>query len=209
MQWVTGDLFHAAYRIKSSLAPIYQRSEFSSRLERLVIIEGGGHNAVGARIFDLGEVYLFDGLAQVIYGVGLLLGSDPSILDKPRDNWSQLSRSLLTHRWKSTRGVTDGLRAITQGLDAIANGLRLIDKEVSDQSEHFIPNNLVRLEGTFSIPGVLVETDVKELVMSLGIDEQTLDKLNAPKGLIMIVRLVSGTLKVVRTLVHVTRSVNS
>ncbi|OUR88453.1 hypothetical protein A9Q81_23690 [Gammaproteobacteria bacterium 42_54_T18] len=198
LEWVKSDAFIAARKISDSMEKIDPQSNFSTTLERLVIIESGGHNAIGPREYDLGEAKLFEGLGNLIYGVGLVLGSDPTLMEMPSiDTWSTLSKVLLTRQWKKSDGLTQGFDSIVKGLDTVATALALIDAETDDQTDDFISSNVVRLEGTFGIPGLLVERDVRELLIELGIDKETLEKIDSPGDLITLIRMISSTLKVV------------
>lgn len=201
MEWVKTDAFNASYVISDNMANIVPDDHFTSTLQRLVIIEGGGHNAIASREYDEGDARLFEGVGKVIYGIGLVLGSDPTLLTEPRESWEKFSTALLTREWKKSSGLTDGFDSIIAGLDAVANGLEVIAAETDDQSDDFIPSNVVRLEGKFGIPGLLVEQDIRELLISAGIDEETLDKIDAPADLIKLVRQISSTLKVVNQLI--------
>ncbi len=73
--------------------------------------------------------------------------------------------------------------------------------EIDDQSDDLIPKNLLKLEGTFGIPGILQETDVKDLVASLGLPADLLANLDMPAALIDLLETIRAVLEVVKLIV--------
>ena len=200
IDWVNQTAYPQADHISELLAPVKQESAFSASLDRLLILESGGHTAIGAREYDLGEVYLFDALAQVVTGVAMITGADPSVLELRDHQQASLSQAIIQRAWKQDNQTLQGLIQVTRGLDSLILALEVMAEETDDQSDDLVPANVVRLEGTITIPGLLLETDVRDLLTGLGLTEAELDKINAPDDLITLLRTVASTLKVVATL---------
>ncbi|MCG8673665.1 MAG: glycoside hydrolase family 88 protein [Pseudomonadales bacterium] len=199
IEWVNTDAYTKALKIHRLLDNVKQDSSFQSTLDRLLILESGGQSAIGSREYDLGEVYLFDALANVVTGVALITGADPTLTELDTTSQS-LNMALMSHPWKQDNNTLKGIRTIVDGLDSLIMALEVMDAETDDQSDDLVPNNVGRLEGTLSIPGLLLETDIQELVMGIGLSQEDVDKLEAPGDLIAFLRPIASTLKVVATL---------
>lgn len=199
--WVGQEARPRSEYISELLANVKPDTGFSSSLDRLLILESGGQSAIGAREFDLGEVYLFDALAHIITGVAQIVATDPELMAMDIQSQS-LNAALMSHPWKQDNKTLQGLLTIVDGLDSFIMALEVMELETDDQADDFVPNNVGRLEGSFEIPGLLLETDVRELILGLGLSEEDIDKLNTPEDLIAFLRLIASTLKVVATLLE-------
>jgi hypothetical protein len=200
IDWVNSTAYRQADHIHELLTPVKQNPGFSTTLDRLLILESGGHSAIGSREYDLGEVYLFDALAEVITGVAMITGADPAVLELQHHQHATLSQAIMSRPWKQDNQTLQGLIQITRGLDSLIAALEVMDRETDDQQDDLVPANVVRLQGTITIPGLLLETDVRELLSGLGLTEEDLEKIEAPGDLISFLRTVASTLKVVATL---------
>ena len=200
IDWVNTNAYRQAGHIHELLEPVKQEVGFSSTLDRLLILESGGHTAIGAREYDLGEVYLFDALAEVITGVAMITGADPTVLQLADHQQPSLQQAIISRAWKQDNQTLQGLIQITRGLDSLIAALEVIDGETDDQSDDLVPASVVRLDGTFHVPGLLLDTDVKSLLSGLGLTEQDLEKIEAPGDLIVLLKTLASTLKVVATL---------
>jgi unsaturated rhamnogalacturonyl hydrolase len=191
----------AADAIIDDLEGVQPYTEFSSELWRLLIIEGGGHTAFGQREFDLGEAYLVDGLMEVLKGVVLLITpASAETLFVPR-NVDELKGEISTLALRAdAKDLDAGLTELIAGIDDLLAGINAIMDEPDDQSDDLIPKNLLELTGTFVIPGVLVETDVMEMLIGFGIPEDFLLGLSMPGDLIDLLETVRTVLVVLQTL---------
>ena len=175
--WLAGDGGETLQGICLGMEEVRQDPEFSSVLERLLIIEGGGHSALGRREFDLGEAYFLDALAHLLIGAAELY----PVADKGGLDFSKIDRE----------AFKAGLAEIVVALEMATAGIEAVLAETDDQSDDLIPKNLFFLTGTFGIPGVLPTTSVEELLDELGLAGRLLAGLDMPDDLLWLL----GTLK--------------
>ncbi len=191
IQWLNTDGVNSIGIVQKEMSEVIADNGFTSNLERLVIIESGGHNAIGAREFDLGEAYIVKGLAEIIKGAAYLVGADPSMatsLPKTLDDFE--NEIMVVASGNREKGIKDSIHSLKEGVLSLINGIDYIMGETDHQSDDFIPKNLLQLTGTFSIPGLLVETDVIELLAGLGLPKSFLLSLDMPDDLIWFLETV-------------------
>lgn len=204
ISWLKQEGGSASAALGFSMTKVIADADFSTVLDRLVMIEAGGHSAIGRLEYDLGEAYILNALAHLISGAAQLLGYDPALLTEldfgSMENfesslyfYTNLQKSLD----RSDRGLKSGLLEIADALDQLVMGIHSIMAETDDQADDLLPKNLFMLEGTFCIPGVLPETDVMELVESLGIPAFILNNLDMPDALISLLNAVKGVIELV------------
>ncbi len=195
----------ALQSVSARMAGAEANAEFSSRLERLLIIESGGHNAVGEREYDLGEAFLVDAVAHVLSGGLALLGGGEKSFTLPHGAAGWIAAIRDAHRAFAARATKseadDAIDEIISGIDDLVAGINAIMAEIDDQSDDLIPKNLLKLEGTFGIPGILPETDVKELVAGLGLPADLLANLDMPEALIDLLETIRAVLEAVKLIV--------
>ncbi|MCB9478072.1 MAG: glycoside hydrolase family 88 protein [Deltaproteobacteria bacterium] len=175
-------------------------AEFASYLDRLLLIESGGHTAVGGAEFDNGEALLLGAVGDVVLGVFDIVDLTAVDADAPLPrSTGELKATLDAALEKAEvtgeeKALKSGLQRIAQGLDGVVAALEYIGAETDDQSDDFLPANLFRLEGTFGIPGVLVEGPVIDL---FGLTEEEAAAMNWPDDLIKSIKQISTIIKVV------------
>lgn len=188
LDWLGEEGRAAAEAISADLQITHQDETFSSIQRRILMIEAGGHAAFGEREYDLGEAYLVDGLARLVIGMTELYSFAPDLMldlvDAPMNYEDLLSA------YPGSKGFSEGIDEIAAGLDQLILGIDAIMAETDDQADDMIPRNLLMLEGTFMIPGVLPETDVKELLTGLGIPAFLLELLDMPDDLIWLLETI-------------------
>jgi unsaturated rhamnogalacturonyl hydrolase len=198
--WLIGEGRARALAINEDLSAVQAQTKFSVVLERLLLIEYGGHTAFGQREMDLGEAYLFDALAHLVVGITNFFDSVPAFPREMPASVHELQQNLLKFAWPSlsagqTKGAVEGLEEIVVAIDTLIEGIDSIMAETDDQHDDLIPQNLLKLEGTFGIPGILPETDVMELLTSSGIPQEFLEELVMPADLIDLLNTVRGVLE--------------
>ena len=200
LAWLADSGRQSAESISEDLQVSQLDEDFTSVLERVLMIEAGGHSAIGEREYDLGEAYLLDALAHLLVGVTSLYSKAPdlseNLIESPR-KWEQ---TLLSFPWKSVeeskaKGLKAGLSEIVTGLDKLLLAIDSIMAETDDQSDDIVPANLLALEGTFFIPGVLPETDVLELLTGFGIPQWLLELLDMPEALVGLLETIRNVLQ--------------
>lgn len=145
---------------------------FTSISERVLLIESGGHTAVGHVEFDTGEAYLLDGVGHVLAGGLRLIGGlrDFVVPKSLADVESLLRAGAFTMRAAGNMSeADDAIDEMIAGIDKLIAGIDSIMAETDDQSDDFIPQNLLRLEGTWGIPGILEEQPVQDILGGLGL----------------------------------------
>ena len=168
---------------------------FSAILERLLIIENGGASAIGRREFDLGEAYLVDAIAHLVQGVAQLLSNEPALISVRLHSLDVFSQDFFDYRWgKADKNAADALDQIVDALDILIVGIESIMAETDDQADDFLPKNLLELTGTFTLPGVLPETDVMELLVGLGLPANFLEGLDMPADLLAMLETLKTVL---------------
>ena len=94
-----------------------------------------------------------------------------------------------------------GLDEIIAGLDQLMTGIEVIDAETDDQSNDLIPSNLLRLEGEFKLPGILLPTPVDQLLEDLGINpDELFNGEPMPDALLELLQQVRNVIQLVRNL---------
>jgi len=181
--WLAGDGGENLRGICLGMEEVQQDPEFSSVLERLLIIEGGGHSAIGRREFDVGEAFFVDALARLLIGAAELY----PVADKGGKDLLKIDREALEA----------GLGQIVVGLEKAIAGIEAVIAETDDQSDDLLPRNLFFLSGTFGIPGLLPETPVEELLNELGLAGRLLAGLDMPYDLIELLESLKRSLEFV------------
>jgi unsaturated rhamnogalacturonyl hydrolase len=192
---VAKDVVEKGAPLADKMDTVLWDEEFSTTLDRLLIIEGGGHSCIGSRQYDRGEVYLISGLAHLLVGVGQMLGEDPALFSMRPPNFADLIDRLYSYPWPAgNKSVATGIDEIMIAIDQITLGIDSIMAETDDQSDDLIPKNLLELSGTFVLPGVLPEQDVMEMLTGFGIPGGFLNRLDMPGALVSALNAVYQTL---------------
>jgi RHS repeat-associated protein len=140
------------------------------------------NTAIGAREYDQGDALMLEGLSHIFNGaIPLLISSD------------EVTPAL----GPSPASYAD-VNAIILGIEKIEEAIKFIIEESDDQSNDFIPRNLFEGTGTFTIPGILPPTEVRELLLELGVSEETIEDGAVDQWLLAILGLAK---QFVRTLV--------
>ena len=200
LDWVAEDGRNAAMGASAHYELIEGNGDFSMILDRILMIENGGHSAVGMREYDMGEVYLLDGISNLVTGIATLYSDAPTFFAALPDSTLGVVTFVNSKPWKSmpsgeTKGIKDGLGYLITGFDKLLLAIDSIMAETDDQSDDLIPANLLQLSGTFIIPGVLPETDVQQLLVDAGIPQFLLNMLDMPDDLVWLLETVRGWLQ--------------
>lgn len=199
LSWLADSGRETAELISEDLQVTQQDAGFTSVLTRILMIEAGGHSAIGEREYDLGEAYLLDAVASLVIGITQVYSKAPDLVVDLVESPAQWETTLLSYPWQSTdknagKGLKEGLTQIVFALDQLLLGIDTIMTETDDQSDDMVPANLLELKGTFIIPGVLPETDVQEMLTDLGIPQWLLALLDMPDVLVSLIESIRGVL---------------
>ncbi len=170
---------------------------FSRVIERFVMTEQGGSTALGMVEVDRGEAYILDGAGHLLWGLADVVESiglreTTRLLGLP--NW-------LFHptRLVDNDQLVAGLDEIIAAIDLLLAGIDEIMAETDDQSDDLVPANLLRLEGEFKLPGILLPTPVDELLGPIAdffagdpMPDALIDLLETVRGILVFVRNLVG-----------------
>ncbi len=178
----------------ADLALTQEDGLFFTMQDRILMLEMGGHSAIGFREYDLGEAYILDAAARLISLLPDLYADNPELFDYllgllgviEAGDMPDLTDIVISPQ--SAQALIDIIDKLIAGIDAIM-------AETDEQWDDFIPQNLLQLSGTFGIPGVLVETNVRQMILDLGVPAQILDALTMPDDLVMILGIARGLLE--------------
>jgi unsaturated rhamnogalacturonyl hydrolase len=179
----------------ADLRIVQENGLFFTMLDRLLMIENGGHSAIGFREYDLGEAFILDAAARLISVLPELYADNPELIEyalsalgiiDAGDTPLDLANIVISPQ--SAQELIDSIDKLTAGIEAIMG-------ETDEQWDDLIPKNLLQLTGNFGIPGILVDTNVRQMIIDLGVPADILDMLTMPDDLVRILELARDLLE--------------
>lgn len=183
-QWLAFHGRTSGVDIAAAMDQVAEEGGLATTLERIVILENGGHLAIGGRELDTGEVYLFKAAGHLLQGVGWMFSYEgESEITNPEQDW------LLA------------LAEINLALGDLSKAIWSISRESDDQLDDLVPANLFALEGEFLLPGVLEPINLNEAAEGLPSIVRTI--VSSPIALIAVITLIQGLILAVSALLGI------
>lgn len=179
-QWLALHGRTSGIQISGVMGQVADVGGIDTTLERIVILENGGHLAIGGRELDSGEVLLFKAAGHLLQAVGWMFSYDGAeALNNPAQDWLA------------------ALAELNLALGDLSKAIWSISRESDDQVDDLVPANLFSLEGEFLLPGVLEPINLDEAAEGL---PSIVQAIISPIGLIAIVTLLQGVLLIISAL---------